>query len=111
MIPIDAGTRTAIAHVRCAIIPTQKHPEEPPVILAGRLDFRLDGWSRSSRRVRKGNWRAHLQWLAIRRAELASLPHVQPFPEPNQMPMKRSLPNAETNVLQFPQTARGRGHA
>src|SRR5439155_25876697 len=63
------------------------------------------------RRVCEGNWRALLQWLAIRRAELANLPHVQPFPEPNQMPMKRSLPKAETNVLQFPQTAPGRGHA
>src|SRR5438876_5742167 len=111
MIRVDAYTRAAIAGGRCAKIPTQKHPEEPPAISAGRLDFRLDGWSRSSRRVREGNWRAHLQWLAIRRAELANLPHVQPFPEPNQMPMKRSLPKAETNVLQFPQTARGRGHA
>src|SRR5437899_4811320 len=104
MSQVDACTRAAIARERCAKIPTRKYPEKPRVISAGRSDFQRDGWSRFFHRVHADNWRAHLQWLAIHRAELASLQHVQPFPGPNQMRTKRSIPRAETNVLRFPQT-------
>src|SRR5437870_4147940 len=111
MILIDAYMRAAIARGRCAKIPTQKHPEEPRVISAGRSDFQRDGWSRFFHRVDADNWRAHLRCLAIHHAELANLPRVQPFQEPNQTRMKRSIPKAETNVLRFPQTMPGLDHA